>query len=130
MNAERSLGAVFSDLLTEVTALFRTEIRLARAEMSEKIGKMGNGLAFTAAGALLLFAGFLLLLAAGVGGLMIAGLPLWLSSLIVGTAVVLVGAVVLSVGLGRLNAKELTPNKTVHQLQRDAAVARYQVQTP
>ena len=130
MNVERSLGAVFTDLLTEVTALFRTEIRLARTEMSEKVGQMGTGIGFTAAGGLILFAGFLVLLAAAVGGLMKAGLPLWLSALIVAGATLVVGAIVLWLGLGRLKAKELAPKRTVHQLERDAAVVRYQVQTP
>jgi len=130
MNSERSLGAVFSDLLTELSALFRTEIRLARAEMSEKVSNMGTGIALTAAGGLVLFAAFLVLLEAAVGGLMTAGLKLWLASLIVGGVVLLIGAIALWFGLSRLDAKQLAPNKTVHQLQRDAAVARYQVQTP
>jgi nitrate/nitrite transporter NarK len=129
MNGERSLGAVFSDLLGELTALFRTEIRLARTEFSEKLGKMGTGIAMTAAGGLVLFAGFLFLLAAAVGGLVAAGLLLWQAALIVAVATLVVGAIVLWLGLSRLNAKQLAPNKTVHQLQRDAAVARYQVQT-
>lgn len=130
MNSERSLSAVFSDLLTEVSGLFRTEIRLARAEMSEKISKAGSGIALTAAGGLVLFAGFLMLLEAAVGALMTAGLKLWLASLIVGAAVLVIGAIALWFGLSRLTARQLVPSKTVHQLQRDAAVARYQVQTP
>jgi hypothetical protein len=129
MNAERSLGAVFSDLLGEFTALFRSEIRLARAEFSEKLGLMGTGIALTAAGSVLLFAALLFLLAAAAGGLMAAGLKLWLASLIVGGATLIVGGAVLWFGLSRFNAKTLAPTKTVHQLQRDAAVAKYQVQT-
>jgi len=130
MNVERTLGAVLSDLLTELTALFRTEIRLARAEMSEKASQMGTGIGFTAAGGFILFAGFLVLLAAAVGGLMEAGLPVWLSALIVAGATLVIGAIVLWLGLRRLNAKQLAPKRTVHQLERDAAVVRYQVQTP
>ena len=130
MNAERSLGAVFGDLLMELTSLFRTEVRLARTEISEKVGKMGTGIALTAGGGFILFAGFLFLLAAAVGGLIKAGFPLWLSALIVAGGTLLLGAIVLVLGLSRLKPKELAPKRTVHQLQRDAAVARYQVQTP
>lgn len=130
MNAERSLGTVLSDLLTEVTALFRTEIRLARAEMSDKVSQMGTGIGLAVAGGLLLFAGFLALLVTAVGGLMKAGLPLWLSALIVGGVTLIIGAIALWLGLSRLKAGELAPKRTVHQLERDAAVVRYQVQTP
>jgi len=130
MNVERSLGTVLNDLLTELGGLFRTEIRLARVEVSHTIGKMGTGLGFTAAGGLILFSGFLFILTAAVGGLMKAGLPLWLSALIVGGATLFIGATLLVLGLGRLKVKELTPTRTVHQLERDAAVVRYQVQTP
>lgn len=129
MNAERSLGAVFSDLLTEVTALFRNEIRLARTEMAEKASAMGTAIALIAGSALVLYAGLLFLLAAAVGGLMILGLGLGLAALIVGACSLLTGGIVLWIGLNRIKAKNLTPTKTVHQLQRDAAVARYQVHT-
>lgn len=129
MNAERSLGAVVGDLLTEAAALFKTEFRLARTELSESVGKMGTGIALTAAGGFVLFSGYLFLLVAAVGGLMKAGLPLWLAALIVAGSTLLVGGLVLWFGLSRLKAKELAPKRTVHQLQRDAALARYEVQT-
>ena len=130
MNTERNLRDVFSDLLTELTALFRNEIRLARAEIAEKIGTMGTAIALVAGGGLVLFGGFLYLLAAAVGGLMLVGLGLGLAALIVAVGSFLVGGIALLIGLGRFKAKNLTPTRTVHQLQRDAAVASYQVRTP
>ncbi|HEY3777896.1 MAG TPA: phage holin family protein [Rhizomicrobium sp.] len=128
MNAERPLGNIFTDLLGEVTALFRTEMRLARAEMSEKLSTMTLGIALAAAGAILLFASLLYFLGAATAALIVAGLSLWLAPLIVAAAALLVGGAVLWFGISRLTAKNLAPRRTVHQLKRDAAVARFQVQ--
>jgi len=54
VNSERSLGAVFSDLLSEFTALFRNELRLARAELSEKAAMLKSALVLVLAGAFVL----------------------------------------------------------------------------
>jgi hypothetical protein len=128
MNAERPLGIILSDLLGEVTALLRTELRLARAEMSEKVSTMSLGIAFAAGGAFLLFASLLYFLGAATGALIAAGFSLWLAPLIIAAATLIVGAAVLWLGLSRLSAKNLTPRRTVHQLKRDAAVARFEAQ--
>lgn len=128
MNAERPLGTIFSDLLGEVNALFRTEVRLARAEISEKVSTMSLGIAITAAGGVLLFASLLYFLGAATCALIVAGLSLWLAPLIVAGATLIVGVAVLVFGLGRLKARNLAPRRTIHQLKRDAAVARFRVQ--
>lgn len=130
MNSERPLGNIFSDLLGELTALFRTEVRLARAEISEKASTMSTGIALAAAGGVLLFASLLFFLGAATGALIMAGLSLWLAPLIVAAAALIVGGAVLWFGVRRLKAKNLAPRRTVHQLKRDASVARYQVQHP
>jgi uncharacterized membrane protein len=56
-----------------------------------------------------------------------AGLaPQW-SALIVGGAALVIGLILMIVGLSRLKAKNLVPQKTINQLQEDASVAKRQV---
>jgi hypothetical protein len=128
MNAERPLGNIFSDLLGEVTALFRTEMRLARSEVAEKLSTLSLGIALAATGGILLFASLLYFLGAATGALIMAGLSLWLAPLIVAAAALFVGGAVLWLGLSRLRTRNLVPRRTVQQIKRDANVARYQVQ--
>jgi uncharacterized membrane protein len=127
MIPERGIGAIFSDLLAEVTALFRNEIRLAKAEVSEKVSRMIMGLVLTLAGAFLLLLALVFLLEAAVGGLMLLNLSLALSSLIVGAVILIAGGIVVWLGISRLKIGKLSRSKTAQQLKEDAAVARYQV---
>jgi uncharacterized membrane protein len=127
MIPERGIGAIFSDLLGEVTALFRNEIRLAKAEVSEKVSRMVTGLVLTLAGAFLLLLALVFLLEAAVGGLMMLNLSLALSSLIVGAVILIAGGIVVWLGVSRLKIGKLSRSKTAQQLKEDAAVARYQV---
>jgi hypothetical protein len=50
-----------------------------------------------------------------------------LAALIVGGAVLVIGIVLLWVGVNRLKVKNLVPNKTLHQIQEDASVAKQQL---
>ncbi|HXR95984.1 MAG TPA: phage holin family protein [Rhizomicrobium sp.] len=124
MDQYRSLGAVVTDLLHEGRDLFRSEVALARAEMAEKAARMKSGIIAAAIAAAFLIASLVLFLQAAVGGLMAAGLTLWLSSLIVGAAALVIGAILLSLGLARLKARTLIPTRTARQLRRDAALSR------
>lgn len=127
MALSRTVPDILSDLVKEFTSLFRTEIRLARAEVSEKISLVGMALALIVAGAVLLMAALVLLLQAAVVGLMEQGFSPAVATLIVAGGTLLVGIVLLWYGLSRLKPGHLAPRRTVDQLQRDAAVARSQV---
>lgn len=123
----RTVPEIITDLVKEFTSLFRSEIRLARAEVSEKISLVGMALALIVAGAVLLMAALVLLLQAAVVGLIEQGFSPAAATLIVAGGTLIVGAVLLWYGLSRLKPRHLAPRRTVDQLQRDAAVARSQV---
>jgi len=125
--SSRSIPDILSDLLTQLTALVRTESRLARAEMSEKVNQVTAGLVLVVLGAVLLMPALVVLLEAAVAALERAGLaPPW-SALVVGGVALVIGLILLMVGVNRLNAKNLLPQKTINQLQEDASVAKRQV---
>jgi len=69
-----------------------------------------------------------ILLQAAVAGLTEAyGLKSYWSALIVGGVVLIIGLILLLAGTSRLKLKNMMPNRTVHQLRRDASVAKEQV---
>lgn len=123
----RSVPELFTDLISQVTTLFRTETRLARAEMSEKIGHAGRGVAMIVAGAVLLIPALVVLLQAAVVALIDAGYQAHWAALMVGGAALVIGLLLALTGVNRLKVKHLTPHKTIEQLQTDAAFARNQV---
>ncbi len=127
MNGDRGIVSVLSDLLGEMSALFREEIHLARAEISDKVAVARTALGVIAAGAVLAMASLVILLIAVVGLLLMAQFTLAAAAGIVGGIALVVALVAVYFGVRRLNADNLTPRKTVHQFQRDAQVARREV---
>jgi uncharacterized membrane protein YqjE len=126
-STNRSVPDIFSDLLTQVTALASTHTRLARVEMSEKVSQVAGGLALVVGGAVLLIPALVVLLEAAVAALERAGFAPPISSLIAGGTALVIGLILLMIGLSRLKAENMVPQKTIHQLQEDASVAKRQV---
>jgi hypothetical protein len=124
---ERSVPDMMTDLLGQYATLFRTETRLVRSELSDKVRQVGTGLALVVAGSVLITPGLVVLLGAAVTALQEAGLaPPW-AALAVGGGVFLVGVILLLVGLNLFKADKLAPTRTIHQIQQDASVAKRQV---
>ena len=124
----RSIPEIFTDVINQFTALLRKEGELARTEMSEKISQVAVGLGLIVGGSVLLTPALVILLQAGVAALItnnIVNEP-W-APLIVGGAVFLIGIILLLVGMSRLKAEALVPNKTIQQIQSDVQVAKQQV---
>jgi putative superfamily III holin-X len=125
--ARRPLAGLVSDLWRESATLIREEAALAKAELSEKVASAGAGIASLAIGGAIVFSGFLLLLFAAVAALALA-LPeehaSWLAPLIVGSAVAIVGALVVSVGVRKLHAANLVPERSPRSVRLDANVVK------
>lgn len=126
-NNTRSLPEILTDVLTQLTTLLRKEGQLARAEISENLTKVAAGLGFVAGGAVLLIPALVVLLQAAVAALTEHGLASYWSALIVGGVVLVLGLVIAYLGANRLKIETIMPTKTIHQLQRDASVAKEQV---
>lgn len=123
----RSVMDLFSTLVDQMSFLFRKEVELAKAEVSQKASRIGGGVAKMAIGGVLMIPALVILLEAAVAWLAVAGLePQW-GALIVGLVVAAIGGILLYTGLNAAKAANLAPRRTVHQLQRDVAVAKEQV---
>jgi xanthine/uracil permease len=128
---EFSLGGLFSDLTRELSTLVRQESQLIKAELSEKASDVGVGIGEIATGGAVLLAGLIIFLLAVVAmvtqmlGATAVDYP-WLSPLIVGTLVLIVGFVLLQRGRTNLRAGNLVPRKTGESLRRDKEVLKEQ----
>jgi hypothetical protein len=123
---ERSLGELFSDLWQETRTLINHEMRLARLEMSQKASQVGKDVTYLAIGGFVAYAGFLAILLAVIVGLSNL-IPLWLSALIVGAVVALVGFLLIQKGRSDLQRQDLTPKKTVATMKENVEWARDQM---
>ena len=123
---DRSIAALFTDLVNQISSLVRQEVALFKAELREKLGLIGKGIGAILAGALLAFSGWLALVAAAVLGLAIVVSP-WLAALIVGLVLTGIGGALLYFGKSRLDADALAMRRTLGSLREDQAWVREQI---
>jgi uncharacterized membrane protein YqjE len=123
---DTALVSALSDLVEDVTDLLQKEVRLAKAELSEKLTiKLRGGLWLSVTAVLAVFAAAVLIEAA-VFAIASFGLALHWSCLIV--AAVLAAATGGAYAAGRADAHaSLTPSRTLRQVQRDVAAAKEQL---
>jgi apolipoprotein N-acyltransferase len=127
-HTDRSIPDLLGDLVDQTSTLVRKEVQLARAEIGEKVSVVGAASASLAIGGVLLLGALIILLQAAVAFLVeFVHLSATVSALIVAVVVAVIGYLVLRGGLNRLKASNLTPDRTVTQLSRDAEVAKEQV---
>lgn len=120
----RSVPDLIGDLLQQTSTLVRKEVQLARAELNEKLAVMGAAAASIGVAAALLMAALVIILQAIVALLVTFGLSTWVSGLIVGVVVAVIAYVLLRGGINRMKAANLTPDRTVNQVSRDATLAK------
>jgi xanthine/uracil permease len=112
---ERSLGELFGMLADQTKTLVNKEVELAKAEATEKAKVAGKGIAFLAAGGFVAYAGLLAVIA-GIIVLVGQWVPMWVSALIIGIIVALIGYLLVQKGLNDLKAENLKPRQTVASL--------------
>ncbi len=126
-----SLTGLFGDLWRQTTRLVHQEAALAKAELSEKIGHMALGIGGIAAGGAVIFAGFIILLSSAVNALapyLPPNMAAWLSPLIVGLVIIIIGYIIYASGKSALDASNLKPSRTVASLQQDGQLVKEHVQ--
>ena len=112
---DRSLGELFGMLADQAKTLVNQEVALVKAEASEKAKSAGKGVGFLAAGGFVAYAGLLAVIA---GIILLVGqwVPMWVSALIIGVIVALVGYLLVRKGLNNLKADNLKPQQTAGSL--------------
>jgi VIT1/CCC1 family predicted Fe2+/Mn2+ transporter len=100
-DGKKSVFALIGELPGIITTLIRDEIEQIKREAITRLKSAGLGVALFVVAAVFLFFAAFPLMAAVVFGIAVA-LPLWLSALIVGVALLLVAAVFALIGLNRV----------------------------
>lgn len=118
---QESAASLVSRLVNDLTALFRNELALAKAEFSRAATSVKLGAAGLAIAGAVLLAAALSLVAAAILGLAEVLDP-WLAALVVGVALGIVGFVMLQSAKKKLEPSSLSMERTQHSLRRDAEV--------
>ena len=113
---DRSIGELFSDLSQQTGELVRQEVRLAKAELSEKLSglgthamKIGVAIAFGLAA--------VVGVAAAIGLLLVEiGVEPWLAALITAAAFGLTAFVLVQSAISALRKTSIAPVETIHTL--------------
>lgn len=115
---EPSAVGLIRQLAHEVPALLTKELALAKAEIKETVETAKAGVAAVGMGAIVMFAGLIIVLLAVVYALATIMQP-WLAALIVGAVAMVVGFIMIQSGKKQFDASNLTPARTVSSLQKD-----------
>ena len=126
-DSSRPLASVMTQVVSDLAFLLQTEIRLARAEIGEKLSSAANGGMLIGIGAVLLLPGIFVLLLAIVRWLAVAGLPEQWGLLLVGAVTVGIGVALALIGANSFKGSALVPDRTIEQLRADYTVAKEHV---
>ena len=121
---ERTLGQLVADATRDISSIMRSEVALAKAEMSADAKKAGLGAGMFATAGVFAFLALILLLIAAAYGLVAAGLAPWLAFLIVGGVLLVIGAILVLLGktsIGKLQGK---PERAIKSAQDTIAAVR------
>ena len=107
-NGNRPISAELHDIVGNSQHIVRSEMRMAKTELSEQLGKSASAAMLLGAGVLLLAFSLLFVLLAAVYALsmVVAG---WAAALIVGAGVGLVAALCVGVGISRFKKVRAAP---------------------
>jgi len=120
MNTEKSTGSLLSDAMSQVSSLVRSEVDLARAEISENLNSAAVALGMIVGAVVVFLTALNVLSAALVAAMAEAGIPGGWAALIVGVIFAIIGYVMLKKGTSDLKLSSLAPTRTVKNVKRDA----------
>ena len=117
------LGEIIGNVATDLGDLVRGEIKLARAELDQKLDRVVVAALWIVGGALIAFAGLVVLIQAAAVALSHV-MAVWAAFLIVGLLIIIVGGLLARSGIAMLSIKGLAPSRTAASLQKDAKLVK------
>ncbi len=109
--ADRPISAVLSDIVGNVQDIVRSELRLAKTEATEELGKLRSGGMLLGVGTLMTVLSAVFLLLAIVYALSLV-MPGWAAALIVGVSAGAIAALCCGLGIKRVKAMRAAPKTT------------------
>lgn len=113
---DRSLGELFSDLSQQTAGLIKQEMRLAKAELSEKLSDVGRHAAMIAAAAVFGLAALMAVTAGIVLLLIELGVIPWLAAVITAAMMGLAAFLLAQSGIAALRKQGIAPVETMHSI--------------
>jgi uncharacterized membrane protein YqjE len=120
--ADRSISSVLHDIVGNVQDIVRSELRLARTELTDELGKARKGAMLLGVGMVMLSFSALFALVAVVYALSLV-MPAWAAAAAVALAVGAIAALCVSTGAKRIKSMRAVP-KTTETLKENAEWAR------
>lgn len=123
----KPVGTLLSDAVNQLTRLVRGEIALAKAEVAQNVRSAGIGIGLLVGAVILSLVALNVLAAALVAAVAELGLGAGWAALIVGAVLLLVALILALRGASALKPENLTPNRTVRNVQADAQTIKENV---
>ncbi|HYN30054.1 MAG TPA: phage holin family protein [Dermatophilaceae bacterium] len=120
---ERTIGQLVSDLTRDVEGIVRSNVALAKAEVTGGAKIMGKGVGMLAAAGVLGLIGFVFLLHTAARAIALA-LPLWAGYLIVAVVVLIVAGILGLLGKKSLDKAQPSPNRAIAESKQTLAVIK------
>jgi len=123
--AERSLSDVLQDIIRDVQEIVRSEVRLAKTEIRDEVGKATNSALLLGAGTVTaIFAVFFLLLTIVYAlSLVMAS---WAAALIVGAVLAVLAGGMATAGIKRFKQIQAAPGRAMESMKENVEWARQQ----
>jgi hypothetical protein len=118
-NDFRTISALVGDAMAQFAKLFQNEVDLAKAELGDRVQKLGGALVFIAGGAVLVIPAIVMALFALSAALISAGWSQPVSYLMSAILAAVIAGVLFAIGINRLDARNLAPQVTIRQLVKD-----------
>ncbi|MCA1547444.1 phage holin family protein [Bradyrhizobium sp. BRP19] len=115
----REISTLLGDAMSQFAKLFQNEIDLAKAELGEKLQKIGGAVGLIVGGAVLVIPAIVMALFALSAALISAGWSQPLSYLTSAVIAAAVAAALVAMGMNRLDMRQLAPRETIGQLEKD-----------
>lgn len=120
----KSTGEMMTDIMGNVGNLVRNEADLARAEISESLGKAGASLGAMALAVAVGIAGLNLVATSLVALAVRMGLPPLWATLIVGAGLLVIALIIFTSAKSALHQIGFAPTRAARNVQRDAAAIK------
>ena len=127
---ERTLGQLVASASQDISTLVRSEIALAKAEVSVQVKKAGVGGVLLAAAGVVVFYSVYFIFITIAEGIEALGLPRWLSFLIVTVVMLLIAGVLAMLGVRKMKTVKPTPEKTIAEAQTTVAALKAATEHP
>ena len=126
-NDIHEMSHLLSEVLSQFAKLFQNEIGLAKAELNEKIKAASIATGMLVGGAILVIPALTMALLALSAVLVAASWSPAMSYLTAAIVAAVIAALLIAIGMHRLNARKLLPHETIQQVEKDKDILKEMV---